>query len=160
MAKNEQSTGVQIFDMCCDVLKTTGLQYRSNKENLVVVCSYAGVKSAHQLVMKIDTAKELIMFGEQLQIEIKENKKNEVAQATCSANRHIGLGRFVYDLDKTVSYEIVQSYSGCVISPLFIQRTLVLFLTTLEHYENRYELLNKGKITVENFWKVEKPEDK
>ena len=154
MAKKEQSTPMQIFDMVCEVLRTTGLQHNYNKNELVVVCSYAGAKSAHQFVMKVDKERELIMFGEQLQIKVKDDKKDDMAKAVCVANGHIGMGRFLYDLDSTISYEIIQSYSGCVINPVFIQRTLVMFLTTLERYESRFELLNKGKIDVENFYKA------
>ncbi|MBQ7040079.1 MAG: hypothetical protein IJN39_05880, partial [Clostridia bacterium] len=125
--------------------------YREFEEDMVVVLSHKGEDMNHDLMIAVDGDRQVIKVLEKLPFEMNPEKAVDIACAVCYANHYLVLGKFTYDMDKTLRFEIAQAYEGSLISIETIKHMVVAFVATVEEYDDKFMALNKGYLSYKDF---------
>lgn len=151
MAEETMEMGKVIYDSVCSVLDGMNIHYQKIEEDLVVAFGHHGNDMNHDLILRVNTEKEVIQLFEKLPFSMDESKAADIARAVCAVNINLLCGAFSYDLKDNLLYEVTQIYSGSLIGEETIKRMLLALVFTVEEYDDKFMALNKGYLKVENF---------
>jgi len=137
-----------IYDSACAVLDGMGINYKKVENDLVILFGHRGQDMNHDLILAVNARQEAIQLIEKLPFSIDPEKASEVAGAVCLINDKILSGKFTYNMEDRLSFEVTQIYSGSLIGEETIKRMLLALVFTVEEYDDKFMALNKG------YWKV------
>lgn len=140
-----------IYDSACAVLDGMGINYKKVENELVILFGHRGQDMNHDLIFVVNARQEAIQLIEKLPFSIDPEKASEVAGAACLINDKILSGKFTYNMEDRLSFEVTQIYSGSLIGEETIKRMLLALVFTVEEYDDKFMALNKGYLKVDDF---------
>ncbi|MCC8173087.1 MAG: YbjN domain-containing protein [Odoribacter sp.] len=151
MAEVNMEMGKAIYDSVCSVLDKMGLSYKKIEEDLAVLFGHRGEDMNHNLVIAVNVKQETIQLFEVLPFDINKEKATDVAVAICYVNDRILSGKFTYNMEERLTFEVSQIFSGSLIGEKTIQRMILALAVTVEEYDDKFMALNKGYLKPEDF---------
>lgn len=148
---SDMATAKTVYENMCATLDEMELNYRKEEEDLVVLLGHRGEDMEHNILMIVSPDQEAIHIYEKIPFSINAERAADIACATCYVNDQILLGKFTYNMEDKLSFEVVQSYSGSIIGSETFKRMLLAVVFTVEEYDDKFMALNKGYIKPDAF---------
>ena len=136
------------------MLDEKGIRYEKTPEKMSVHFKMSGDDIPVEIVAAIDAERELIRAFSPLPFTFSEEKRIEGAIATCQANYRLVDGNFDYNMrDGRIIFRMTSSYTQCLISKELLTYMIACLCYTVDDYNDKFFMLNKGSISIEEFFK-------
>ena len=151
MSEANMEMAKTIYETACSTLDKMELHYKRHEEDLVISFGHRGQDLNHDLILAVNAKQEAIQLIEKLPFSINPEMASEVAGAVCLVNDSILSGKFSYNMEDRLTFEVTQLYSGSLIGEETIKRMLLALVFTVEEYDDKFMALNKGYLKVADF---------
>ena len=146
----------KVFATLCKAMDELDWHYDILHEELGIRCSVTGDDIPVKLLVFVDAETQLIRLFSPMSFHINEDKRVEAAVAVGIANHGLINGNFDYDLsDGTITFRLVNPFHESEISVSLITYMIDVACHTVDRYNDRFLMLNKGVITLADFHKDE-----
>lgn len=157
MEDEKQAKAKKIYATMVSALKKKDWQFDEREEDFAIFSSYTGDDIPIKFAISIDAEREVIRFLSPMLFNMAEDKRIDAAIAVCVANYGLNNGSFDYDLnDGKVYFRLTTSYVGCEVGEEFFMDMMATALLTTDKYNDRFLMLSKGAITIQQFIEQDK----
>lgn len=146
----------QIYDTLNEALDQRGWKYDADPEHLAIRTGVIGDDFPIGIYFIVDPKRDCVTFRTTNITEFTSEQLLEAAVATCSANNGLVFGHFTLDVtDGSFYYSYSDSYEGCEVTPSFFQNMISIAVATVDHYNDRFIMLQKGALTLKKFLEMD-----
>lgn len=152
MADEQQIKAKKIYSTMVSALKKSDWHFAEEENELMIISSFTGDDFPIKYIIRVDADREVIQFLAPMPFSMAEDKRVDGAIAVCVANYGMVNGSFDYNInDGEISFRLTTSYVGCEIGEDFFMNMMVVALSTTDRYNDKFLMLSKGVITVQQF---------
>ncbi len=142
----------EVFETLCRTLDNHEWKYSKDEEKLSIECGAQGEDLPMNLTLKVDAERSLVMLLSHIPFPIPEDKRLDVAIAVSAVNNRLVDGSFDYDITKgNMFFRLTNSYLESVLGEDVIAYMLFCSCQTIDEYNDKFLMLAKGIISVEQF---------
>lgn len=154
MDKKERA--LQVYEMFKQDLNDSNIKYEPHDDDLVISMTVHGEDLPQPTLIMIDEDREVVRLISPLPTKAPEDKRVDAAIAVASANYGLVNGSFDYDIsDGEIRFRVCQSYAGTVLNKETVRYLLGVIFFTTDQYNDRFFMLCKGMMSLEDFLKKE-----
>lgn len=158
MQNDKNARARKVYDTMVRALKAKEWKFDEHPEDLTITSGYSGEDIPIHFIVKLDAEREVLQFVSQLPFKMSEEKRVDGAIAVCVANYGMVNGSFDYDInDGEIRFRLTTSTCGCEIGEEFFMNMFAIALLTIDRYNDRFLMLDKGALTLQQF--IEKEGD-
>ena len=147
----------EVYYSIVNHLDSMNWSYDRHDEDLIIT---TGIKSEDlpiNFLIVVNAKNQVVQFISKLPFNMPEDKRVEGAIAVSVANYGLVDGSFDYDIgDGELRYRLTCSYRGSNITGDLIDYIIVVASQTVEDYNDRFFMLSKGMIQLDDFVEMEK----
>ncbi|MBQ4112373.1 MAG: YbjN domain-containing protein [Clostridia bacterium] len=156
MAENNMRKAVEVYNTVCSMLDNIGWKYEKVEEKLMIRSGVKGDDLPIEFVVMVKPKNEVVQLLSAMPFNMPEDKRVEGALAICTANYGLIDGSFDYDLsDGQIVFRLTSSYRDSLLSEELIKYMVMVSAGTIDKYNDRFFMLAKGMITIEQFVEME-----
>lgn len=146
-----------IYKQLVDLMNNMGLKFSTDDAEKEVEIMLRGDDLPYVLKIQVNGDKQSIDFFSPMPFEVSEEKRGVLAYAACIANYALPLGgAFDYNVKEGVMYfRMIQPYDDTDISDKLLARLLSGAAYYVDRYNDKFFLLSKGLIDLDEFVKFE-----
>lgn len=143
---------LSVYNTLLDALNAREWKYEEDKEKLTVRLNVTGDDISMRLVMIVDADRSLFRLLSFLPFKVKEDKRTEVAVASCEVNYSMADGGFDMDLsDGSILFRQNASFRDSIIGEGLIQYVISCACHTIDKYNDLFLMLSKDLISLGDF---------
>jgi len=152
MANYNGMTANEAYKAVCQMLDQANLKYDTDEAELTVICGIQGDDFPVRMRIMVDEGHNLIALYSQLPFAVQEEKRVELAIAISKVNNNLVDGSFDYDMrDGSILFRLTMSYLESFISSEALMYQLLVSFKTIDEYNDKLFMLDKGAISLEDF---------
>ena len=156
MAEYDMKKAVEVYDTLCSMLDNIGWKYDKVEEKLMIKSGVKGEDLPIDFIVVVKPRNEVVQFISSRPFNMPEDKRVEGALAICTANYGLVDGSFDYDLsDGQIVFRLTSSYRESLLSEALFEYMIMVSASTIDKYNDRFFMLAKGMITLEQFIEME-----
>lgn len=156
MADEKRERAVSTFQTLCNMLDNNDWSYQKHEEDLVIVCGAQGEDLPMEIILRIDEDRQLISLLSEIPFTVNEDKRMEMAVAVSSVNNRLVDGSFDFDIASgDLYFRMTSSFVASDISEDVFKYMLYCSCMSIDEYNDKFLMLSKGMISIENFMKDE-----
>lgn len=156
MADEKLERAQKVYETLCATLDKHEWHYQKNEERLSIECGAQGEDLPMEITIRVDAERQLIMLLSHLPFVISEDKRLDVAIATSIANNGLVDGSFDFDItDGHMFFRMTSSFIESNIGSDLFTYMLMVSCRTIDDYNDRFLMLGKGMMSIEDFMKKE-----
>ena len=156
MADEKLERAQKVYETLCATLDKHEWHYQKNEERLSIECGAQGEDLPMEITIRVDTERQLIMLLSHLPFIISEVKRLDVAIATSIANNGLVDGSFDFDItDGHMFFRMTSSFIESDIGSELFTYMLMVSCHTIDKYNDRFLMLGKGMMSIEDFMRKE-----
>lgn len=149
---NEMVLAKTVYADLCDSLEKRGWHYQKHEEDLVVTFGVAGEDIPMEFVLAVDAQRQLLSVFSKLPVVVPEDKRMELAIATCVASNGLADGSFDYDIAKgTIVFRLTASFRESKIGDGLFEYLIACSSAIVDAYNDKFLAICKGLIGVNDF---------
>lgn len=153
--KNKKAA-LNVYETICQMFDDLEFKYERHDEDLVVSCSIKGEDFPMDILFIVDADRELVQLLSPIPFRISEDKRIDTAVAVAVANYGLINGSFDYDMsDGEIRFRATQSFLDSILGKEVFRYMLGASTSSIDKYNDRFFMLNKGMMTVEQFIEME-----
>ena len=142
----------EVYDKLCKMLDNRDWKYKRDDDELTISFGVSGDDLPMGFVIVCDAERQLIRVMSMLPFKMGEDKRVEGAIATSYANYSIADGSFDYNIfDGTIIFRLTASFRESTVGEDLFKYLVDVSTFTVDKYNDRFEALNSGKISLEEF---------
>lgn len=146
----------EVYDALCRMLDDRDWKYEPHDDKLLIRSGVKGDDLPVEFIMLVNPRNEVVQFLSSLPFKMPEDKRVEGALAVCAANYGLVDGSFDYDLsDGEIRYRLTCNYRDNMLSADQFEYMIMVSASTVDRYNDKFFLLAKGKMTIEEFMEQE-----
>lgn len=148
----DMAKGKRVFEMLLQMLDRKGWHYDKHEEKLLIKSGAKGEDLPVEFVMVVSPEHQVVQFLSRLPFEIPEDKRVDAAIAVCVANYGLCQGSFDYDLrDGSITFRLTSCYCDSDLGEELFEFIMMVALSTVDKYNDKFFMLSKGVLTLEQF---------
>ena len=156
MAEYDMRKAVEVYGTLCSMLDNINWKYEKVEEKLMIKSGVKGDDLPIEFLMIVKPNSEVVQFISSLPFNMPEDKRVEGALAICAANYGMVNGSFDYDLsDGQILFRLTTSYRESLLSEALLEYMVMVSASTIDKYNDRFFMLAKGMISLEQFMEME-----
>ena len=156
MADEKLERAQKVYETMCSTLDSHEWNYKKNEEMLSIDCGAQGEDLPMEIIIRVDAERQLIMLLSLLPFVISEDKRLDMAIATSVANNGIVDGCFDFDVaNGRMFFRMTSSFIESEIGSDLFTYMLMVSCHTIDEYNDRFLMLGKGMMSIEDFMKKE-----
>lgn len=145
-----------IYNSLCEMLDAKNFKYIKHADKTTIAFAMVGDDFPMQFVLIIDAERELVRLISTNVATFPEDKRLEGAIVTSQTNYRLMDGSFDYDvMTGKVSFRITTSFADSLISKEVLEYMIGIASYTVDDYNDKFFMVAKGKMTLEEFFKEE-----
>lgn len=153
---DKETRARQVYEMFKDDLTDSKIRFEPHDDDLVISMTVNGEDLPQPTLVMVDKDREVVRLLSPLPAKIPEDKRIDAAVAVSAANYGLVNGSFDYDIsDGEIRYRVCQSYAGTVLNRETVRYLLGVIFFTTDQYNDRFFMLGKGMMSLEDFLKKE-----
>ena len=161
MAANAQQlqNAENVYNSICNMLNNINFHYDTGRreEDYVITCTVNGDDIPMKMLIIVRPEREIVSLLSPMPFMTPEDKRVEMAMAVSVANYGIIDGSFDYDLnDGEIRFRLTASYIESLLSEELFKYMLYVSANTVDRYNDRFMMLAKGNMTLEQFIEADK----
>lgn len=143
---------LHVFDTLCAMMEKNKWHYTPNSEKLFIDCKAQGDDLPIDINIRVDSLRRTVSLLSKLPCVAQEDKRIDMAIAVNAVNARIVDGSFDYDI-KTgdLYFRMTNSFFESEIGGEVFEYMLICSFGTIDEYNDKFLMLAKGIITVEQF---------
>ena len=146
-----------VYYSLIDMLDTRNWKYERHDDDLVIRSGIKGEDLPIEFIVYVKPKNQVVQFISSLPFNIPEDKRVEAAIAVCVANYGLVDGSFDYDVnDGEIRYRLTSSYRDSYLGADLFEYMIMCAASTVDDYNDRFFMLSKGMISIEDFMNMEK----
>ena len=154
MGKDKQKNALSVYNTLLAMMDEKKLKYNRFDDDLVITFTMGGEDIPMDIVAGIDAERELVRLFSPLPFKFSREKLVEGAIATSQINYKLVDGCFDFNCkDGAVSFRMTSSFAASLISKSLFEYMVACLCYTVDKYNDKLMLLNKGLIPLEDFFK-------
>ena len=151
------SNGKQVYQAFKDHLTANGIKFEPHDDDLVISFTIHGDDLPQPTLVRVIEDKEVVQVLSPIPGKIPEEKRMEAAAAVAFVNDRLINGCFEYDLsDGGICFRVTQSFHDTTLNDEQIRYMMAVTVITTDEYNDRFFMLGKGMMSLEEFVKKEK----
>ncbi len=152
MTNEEKNKAKMVFESLCSLLDAHKWLTRKNEEELSVDCDAQGEDLPMAITVRVDAEMQLIQLVSHLPFVVAEEQRLEVAIAVAVINKKLPDGNFEYDFHNgNLFFRMTTSFIESEVSNGVFAYLLMVSFTTIEKYNDKFFMLGRGAISLEDF---------
>lgn len=145
-----------VYNTLIKMLDAHEWKYQRHDEDFAITCGARGEDLPIDIILRVQPKPKVVQFISVLPCKMPEDKRVEGALAVCTANYGLVSGSFDYDLsDGEIRFRITNCYGAGEMGEDMLYYMLMLGASTVDEYNDRFLMLSKGLITIEQFLEKE-----
>lgn len=141
-----------VFENLCTALDNKGLKFQRNDDELSIYLIMNGDDIPMHINMRVDADRQLISVISIFPFDICEDKRVDATLAVCYVNDRLADGSFDYNIkDGTLLFRMTASFRDSLIGEEAFIYMLACSSTTIDAFNDKFLMLDKGMITLEQF---------
>ena len=141
-----------VYNTLIKMLDSRDWKYEKHEDKLLIKSGIQGDDLPVEYIMLVNPRNEVVQFLSALPFKMPEDKRVDGALAVCVANYGLVDGSFDYDLtDGEIRYRLTSSYRESELSPELFEYMMMVAASTVDNYNDRFFMLSKGMITIQQF---------
>ena len=146
----------KIYELLVSTLNEKKLNFAQDDDEMTVNATVTTEDLPIQFVMRVMEDRDVLQFHSVLPIKFPEDKRVEGAVVTQIANYGMINGSFDYDIrDGEVAFRMSTSFTETMLSSELIWKMLGVSCSTIDAYNDRFFMVAKNMMTVEQFIKAD-----
>jgi hypothetical protein len=142
----------EVYATIIRMLDTRDWKYSKHEEDLLIKSVLRGEDLPVEFILMVNPRNQVVQFISRLPFDIPEDKRVDGAIAVCTANYGLIDGSFDYDLrDGEIRYRLTCSYRDSQLSEDLFEYMIMAAASTVDNYNDRFFMLAKGRMTVQQF---------
>lgn len=147
----------KVYQLVCAAIDERGWNYDKDDTDLVIRFGVHGNDIPVHHVIVVDAERQLLRMMSPLPFEMAEDKRTEGAIVTNVASMGLRDGNFDYDVfTGRILFRATASFYGSEIGKGMIHYLIDCVNAVMDHYNDRFEAVNSGKMSVQEFIDLEK----
>ncbi len=152
----KMQSAMKVMNTICQMYDDMEFRYERHDEDLVITCSIRGDDIPMDFIITIDAEREVVRFLSRMPFNVPEDKRIDLAVAVALANYGLINGSFDYDMsDGEIRFRMTASYIDSDLGKGLFKYMTFASASTVDRYNDRFMMLCKGLITVEQFLEME-----
>ena len=144
----------EVYNTLTSMLDNIGWTYEKNEEKLLIESGVKGDDLPVNFIVLVNPKNQVVQFLSAMPFNIPEDKRVDAAIAVAVANYGLVDGSFDYDInDGEIRFRLTSSYRESFLSEELFEYMVMVSAATVDEYNDRFFMLAKGMITVEDFIK-------
>lgn len=140
------------FETLCKSLDAQDWHYKKDEEKLIIECGARGEDLPMDFNVHVDADRMIVSLLSFLPFKIQEDKRLEAAVAVCAINNVSIDGCFDYDVATgNLFFRMTNSFLESVLDEEVFKYMLILSCQFVDKYNDKFLMLSKGMITLEQF---------
>lgn len=149
---NEIVLAKTVYSDLCAALDRRQWKYKKNENDLVITFGVDGDDISMDFVLVIDAQRQLLRVFSKLPFTVPEDKRMDLAIATCVASFGLADGSFNYDISTgSIVFRLTASYRESKIGDGLFEYLVGCSSVTVDAYNDKFFALCKGLITINDF---------
>ncbi len=158
--EKNMKAALNVYETICQMFDDLDFKYERHDEDLVISCTVKGEDFPMDILFFVNADREIVQLISPLPFRISEEKRMDAAVAVAVANYGLINGSFDYDLsDGEIRFRATQSFLDSILGKDVFHYMLGASTSTIDKYNDRFFMLNKGMITVDQFIEMESSEE-
>ena len=157
MAEINMTKAKEVYRTLLKMLDAKKFKYERHDEDLLIKSGIRGEDLPVEFLMVVMPKNEVVQFISPMPFNIAEDKRVEAAVAVAIANYGLINGSFDFDLsDGEIRFRLTSSYRDSTLGKDLFEYMMMVGASTVDNYNDKFLMLSKGIITVEQFMEQEK----
>lgn len=142
----------ETFMTLCKTLEDHDWHYEKEEQSLSIECGAQGDDLPMKISIKVDADRSLVILLSHMPFVIQEDKRLDAAIAVSAINNCLVDGCFDYDIASGhMFYRMTNSFLESKISEEVFSYMLFCSCHTIDEYNDKFLMLAKGMISIEQF---------
>ena len=151
--QTDMERGVQTYNLLCQALEENEWKYDKDDEKLAIDISFSSDDLPIKFRVAVDVKREIVSLFSLLPFKFKDDTRIDGSTAVNAINYKLADGSFDYDLgDGTVGFRMTTSYCESLLSTEVFKYMIDCAFWTVDRYNDKLLALNKGYITIKEFF--------
>ena len=151
--------GIQVYQMFKKHLEENDFKFEAHDDDLVLTMTVHGEDLPQLTIIRVLDDRDVLQILSPIPSHIPEDKRVDAAVAVSVANYGMVNGSFDFDMrDGEIRFRIAQGYEGMELSEEFIRYILSVAFFVTDKYNDRFFMLGKGLLSLEQFIERENAE--
>lgn len=149
---NGRALAETVYADLCASLDRREWHYKRFDDDLVISFGVTGEDIPMEFVLMVDAERQLLRVFSQLPFTVPEDKRMELAIATCVATNGLADGSFDYDITNgKISFRLTASFRESKIGDGLFQYLIGCSSFTVDKYNDKFFAVCKGYMSVNDF---------
>lgn len=149
---NEMAVAKTVYDDLCAALERRQWKFQKHDDDLVVTFSVAGEDIPMDFVLAVDAQRQLLRVFSKLPFAVPEDKRMDLAIATCVASCGLADGSFDYDIATgNIVFRLTASFRESKIGDGLFEYLIGCSSMTVDAFNDKFFALCKGLISINDF---------
>lgn len=149
---DENALGKKVYEDLCAALEKRSWPHERHDEDLVITCGVAGEDIPMQFLLMVDSRRQLLRVLSRLPFAVPEDKRVDLAIATCVATYSLADGCFDYDIESgKIEFRLTASFRDSTIGDSLFEYLILCSVQTVDEYNDKFYAISKGFISIEDF---------
>ena len=142
----------QVYQAFKDHLAQHNFHFDPHDDDLVISMTVRGEDLPQPTIVRVMEDRGVVQILSPIPAKIPEDKRIEAAVAVATANYGMINGCFDYDMsDGEIRFRVAQGYMGIEMTDELVGYMLRIAFFTTDKYNDRFFMLGKGMMTLEEF---------
>lgn len=156
---SNSARGTQVYQMFKKHLEENNFKFDAHDDDLVLTMTVRGEDLPQPTIIRVLDDRDVFQILSPIPSHIPEDKRVDAAVAVSVANYGMINGCFDLDMsDGEIRFRVAQGYEGMELSDEFIKYILGVTFFTTDKYNDKFFMLGKGMMSLEQFIEQENAE--
>ena len=145
----------KMYKIFCQALDADDWKYKE-KPDMTIESGARGEDLPIDLLIKVKENLQVVTIFSPMGYKIPEDKRLDVAMGICVVNNKLVHGNFDFDFATgSIIYRMVSSFNNFLLSQDIYKYMLYCTCQTVDEYNDKFLMLGKGMLSLEDFIKAE-----
>ena len=147
-----KKSGENVYATICKMFDNLGYHYERHDDDLVVSCTVKGEDIPMDILFIVRSERQLVQLLSPMPFTVPEDKRMEMAVAVTVASNNLVDGSFDFDLSNgRIVFRQTSSYMESILGEELFTYMLMVSANTIDDYNDKFLMLAKGMMTLEQF---------
>lgn len=152
MSYNKIEAAKKVYNKLCNYFDNKKMRYRKDDNKLLVHVSISGDDFPMDIAIVIDEERQLIRLYSPFPFKVPDDKRLDVAIASCASTYAITEGCFDYDISKgTITFRMTASFLESEIGENLFIFMVAYSGKVVDKYNDKLFALSKGLLSISDY---------
>jgi hypothetical protein len=142
----------EVYNNFCNTLDKREWSYKTNAEDMTIFFSVSGDDIPMDFLVRVDAETQLLRVTSPLPFTVPENKRIDMAVATCDATSSLLDGSFDFDLTEgKIYFRLTASFRETDVGEGLFEYLVGYSGFAVDEYNDKLLAISKGIMSIEDF---------